>query len=176
MFSLCYSNIRNTRVNLTSFHTCLRNLKFEFSVIRITETWLTDSNPDLYNIYGFNFVETHRTGRSGDGVGIFLGNNILYQIRSNLTFSNAFRESFFVETDKDLFNKNRNIVIWVIYRPPNTDHKLVNDDLNELLDTLWMEHTYCYLMGTMVLTSRIVNMMKLPLVLRHCMPILFCNL
>ena len=139
-----HMNIRSMEANLTSFEICL---EFEFSVIGITETWLTDSNSDLYNINGFNFVETHRTGRSGGGVGIFLRNNILYQIRSDLTLNNEFSESMFIEIDKDLFNKNRNIIIGVINRPLNTDLKLFNDDINELLDTLEREHKYCYLMG-----------------------------
>ena len=147
VFSLCHINIRSMKANLTSFEICLQNLEFEFSVIGITETWLTDSNSDLYNINGFNFVETHRTGRSGGGVGIFLRNNILYQIRSDLTLNNEFIESIFIEIDKDLFNKNWNIIIGVIYRPPNTDLKLFSDDINELLDTLEREHKYCYLMG-----------------------------
>ena len=147
VFSLCHINIRSMKANLTSFEICLQNLEFEFSVIGITETWLTDSNFDLYNINGFNFVETHRTGRSGGGVGIFLRNDILYQIRSDLTLNNECSESIFIEIDKDLFNKNRNIIIGVIYRPPNTDLKLFNDDINELLDTLERGHKYCYLMG-----------------------------
>ena len=175
VFLLCHINIRSMKANLTSFEICLQNLEFEFSVIGITETWLTDSNSDLYNINGFNVVETYRTGRSGGGVGIFLRNNILYQIRSDLTLNNEFSESIFIEIDKDLFNKNRNIIIGVIYRPPNTDLKLFNDDINELLDTLEREHKYCHL--TIILTCWIiVNMLKLPLSLTYCMPILFCHL
>ena len=112
----------------------------------ITETWLTDSNSDLYNINGFNFVETHRTGRSEGGVGIFLRNNILYLIRYDLTL-NEFSESIFIKINIDLFNKNPNIIIGVIYRPSNTDIKLFNDDINELLDTPKREHKYCYRLG-----------------------------
>ena len=65
VFSLCHMNIRSLKANLTSFEICLQNLQFQFSVIGMTETWLTDSNSDLYNILGYNFVETHRTERSG---------------------------------------------------------------------------------------------------------------
>ena len=100
VFSLCHINIRSMKANLTSFEKCFKNLEFEFSVIGITETWLTDSNSDVYNINGFNFVETHRTGKSGGGVGIFLRNNILYQLRSDLTLNNEFSESLFIEIDK----------------------------------------------------------------------------
>ena len=58
---------------------CLENLQFNFSVIGISETWLNDYNCDLYNINGYDFVEAHRSGRSGGGVGIFLVNYIIYQ-------------------------------------------------------------------------------------------------
>ena len=59
VFSSCHINIRSMKANLTSFDIFLQNLEFEFSVIGITSTWLTDSNCDLDNINGFNFVETH---------------------------------------------------------------------------------------------------------------------
>ena len=47
----------------------------------------------------------------------------------------------------DVFHKNINIIIGVIYRPPDTDLKLFNDSINDLLDTLGRERKYCYLMG-----------------------------
>ena len=147
VFSLCHMNIRSLKANLTSFEICLQNLQFQFSVIGMTETWLTDSNSDLYNILGYNFVETLRTERSGGGVGIFIRSNVVYQIRPDLSLSNGSSESIFIEVDKDLFKKDKNIIIGVIYRPPNTDLKLFNDDINELLDSLEREHKYCYLMG-----------------------------
>ena len=79
VFSLCHINIRSMKANLTSFEICLQNLEFQFLVIGITETWLSDSNSDLYTIDGYNFIETHRRERSGGGVGVFLRSNILYQ-------------------------------------------------------------------------------------------------
>ena len=177
VFSLCHINIRSMKANLTSFEICLQNLEFEFSVIGITETWLTDSNPDLCNINGFNFVETHKTGRSGGGVGIFLRNNILYQIRSDLTLNNELSESICIEIDKDLFNKNRNIIIGVIYRPPNTDLKLFNDDLMNYLILLKGSTNTATWWGTLIFTCWIiVNILKLPLPLTYFMPILFCHL
>ena len=47
VFSLCHINIRSLKANLTAFEICLQNLEFQFSVIGMTETWLTDSNSDL---------------------------------------------------------------------------------------------------------------------------------
>ena len=60
-FLLCHINIRSQKANLKPFEICLENLEFQFSVIGLTETWLKDFNSDLYNIDGYNFVETHRT-------------------------------------------------------------------------------------------------------------------
>ena len=105
----------------------------------MTETWLYDHNCDLYSLNGYNFVEAHRSRRSGGGVGIFLVNDIPYQKRPDLIPEHKFYESIFVEIDKDVFHKNRNIIIGVIYRPPDTDLKLFNDSINDLLDTLGRE-------------------------------------
>ena len=147
VFSLCHINIRSQKANLRSFEMCLENLQFNFSVIGISETWLNDYNFDLYNINGYNFVEAHRSGRSGGGVGIFLVNDIIYQERPDLTQDNNLYESIFVEIDKDVFHKNRNIIIGVIYRPPDTDLGMFNENITDLFDTLGRERKYCYLMG-----------------------------
>ena len=147
VFSLCHINIRSQKANLKSFEICLENLQFNFSIIGVTETWLNDYNCDLYSLDGYNFVEAHRSGRSGGGVGIFLVNDIPYQKRPDLIPEHKLYEATFVEIDKDVFHKNRNIVIGVIYRPPDTDLKLFNDSFNDLLDTLGRERKYCYLMG-----------------------------
>ena len=158
VFSSSHINIRSMKANLTSFDIFLQNLEFEFSVIGITETLLTDSNCDLYNINGFNFVET------------------CWNFLEKYTISNTIWPSFkqwvqwiiFIEIDKDLFNKIRYIIIGVIYRPSNTDLTIFNDDINELLDILEREHKYGYLMGTIKLTCLIIaNMRKLPLSLTY---------
>ena len=147
VFSLCHINIRSQKANISSFEICLENLQFNFSVIGMTETWLNDYNCDLDSLNGYKFVEAHRSGRSGGGVGIFLVNDIPYQKRPDLIPEHKLYESIFVEIGKDVFHKNRNIIIGVIYRPPDTDLKLFNDSINDLLDTLSRERKYCYLMG-----------------------------
>ena len=81
VFSLCHINIRSQKANLKSFEIRLENLQFNFSIIGIIETWLNDYNCDVYSLNGYNFVEAHRSGRSGGGVGNFLVNDIPYQKR-----------------------------------------------------------------------------------------------
>ena len=47
-------------------------MDFDFSIIGVSETWLRDWNCDLYNIEGYELVESHRPVRTGGGVGIYL--------------------------------------------------------------------------------------------------------
>ena len=52
-----------------------------------------------------------------------------------------------MEIEKESFHKNRNIVVEVIYKPPGTDLKVFNEDINDLLNLLKNENKLCYLMG-----------------------------
>ena len=84
-FSLCHMNIRSIKANISSFETCLDNLDFNFSFIGVSETWLTEHNCNLYGLQGYHFAEMHRSNRSGGGVGIFIRENINFQLRPDLS-------------------------------------------------------------------------------------------
>ena len=75
----------------------------------------------MHNIDGYNFIETHGTAKTGCGVGIFIRNKIPFQIRNDLNIHDELCESIFIEIDKDIFDKKKNIIIAVIYRPPGSD-------------------------------------------------------
>ena len=53
VFSLCHMNIRSMGKNIHQFETYLDLLKHKFTVIGLTETWLKESNCDLYGIKGY---------------------------------------------------------------------------------------------------------------------------
>ena len=48
---------------------------------------------------------------------------IEYTVPDDLCFQNGVSETLFIEIDKDQFLKKQNIIIGVIYRPPDTDIK-----------------------------------------------------
>ena len=58
---------------------------------------------------------------TGVGVGIFLRSNMLYQIRPDLTLHKASSESIFIELDKNLYHKSKNMIM-----------ELLNGDIDEL--------------------------------------------
>ena len=66
--SMCHINIRSMKANLSCFENYLQSLLIEFAVLGITETWLNDSNYDRYHIENYDFVENHRTTKSGVGL------------------------------------------------------------------------------------------------------------
>ena len=84
IFSLCHINIRSLKANLPALENCLDVMDFDFSIIGVSETWLRGWNCDLYNIEGYDFVESHRPVRTGGGVRIYLKRDISFQHRTDL--------------------------------------------------------------------------------------------
>ena len=68
-------------------------------------------------------------------------------MRDDLCLQNDILETFFIEIDKDQFLKKRNIIIGVIYRPPDTDIKEFNDHILRCLTQIKAEKKIAYLLG-----------------------------
>ena len=122
-------------------------LQYDFQIIGLSETWLSDNDCDLYDIKGFNIIEKHRSCQSGGGVAICLKSHIEYKNRSDLDVFDEYMESVHVEIDKSHFNTDKNIVIGTIYRKPNSDIRIFNDLLNTNLNKLSQENKLVYLLG-----------------------------
>ena len=86
----------------------------------ITETWLKDSNCDLFNLPGYIFTEQHRSNRSGGRVGIYLQDHIEFKERKDLNIFNDIYESVFIEVSQ---NSSNNTIVGVIYRPHGSNLK-----------------------------------------------------
>ena len=59
-FLILHLNARSLLKNLDQLNFILKSLKRAFSVVSVSETWLTDSTSELVNITGYNFVSNHR--------------------------------------------------------------------------------------------------------------------
>ena len=119
--SLIHTNIRSSSCNLRKFDIYLDSLNHKFSFIGLSETWLNKHNKDLYGLQGYKGIHSVRAKRRGGGVSIYLKDSIEYFPRNDLSCQNNVMESVFIEVDKDQVNKNKNVVVGVIYRPPNTN-------------------------------------------------------
>ena len=142
--SFFHLNIRSLQNKVDELSTLLSTLNIKFSVVGITETWLQDS-PLGVNIDGYNFVYKNRRVRLGGGVGLYLSDNLDYKIRTDIYANeDEVMESLFVEIIRP---HERNIIVGLIYRPPNQN---VNDfvtRMNNVLEKISRDNKTCYLMG-----------------------------
>ena len=86
-FSIIHLNARSLLKNLDQLNLMLGSLKKPFSVIGISETWLTDCTAELVNITGYNFVSNLRKSKTGGGVGIYLQNDLQYKLLNECKLS-----------------------------------------------------------------------------------------
>ena len=87
----------------------------------------------------YEFIENHRTGKTGGGVGMFVRDSISFSKRSDLEILNGYIESIFIEIEKTVFGMEMNVVIGVIYRPPNTDINTFNDQFATVMENIKQE-------------------------------------
>ena len=141
--SLLHINSRSLNRNFEYFENLLHSLNnFSFSVIGISETWLNQNSPDIFNLPNYTFIRADRKGRRGGGVAFYIAQNLNFKIRSDIKLSQA--ESLFIEID----NSNlRNVIIGLIYRPPDTNCELFCDELDLHLHKIGNENKHIFILG-----------------------------
>jgi hypothetical protein len=146
-FSLLHYNIRSISRNLRSFNNLLANINYSFSVLGFSETWLCESNLDLYEIDGYCSEHNCRNSRRGGGVGLYVREFIRYKCRPDLDVFNDIMESIFIEIPATCSAMKKAIVIGVVYRPPDTDVPSFIEVLSGILNQVANERKYLYLLG-----------------------------
>ena len=68
-------------------------------------------------------------------------------MREDLCFFSECIECVTIEMDKSVVNSERNIIVCVIYRPPNTDTLVFIELFNDILDIIKREDKLCYILG-----------------------------
>ena len=145
--SLFHHNIRSIPQNLNKLTAYLCMLPIEFSIIGISETWLSESTVSCYQISGYNSEHLYRTSKRGGGVSIFIKTNIKYTRRTDLDIINDNIEAIFIEIKKEEFNTNKNMIIGVVYRPPNTDYQNFIGIMNNWISPINSPKTLNFYLG-----------------------------
>ena len=99
----------------------ISNLKHNFTVIAMSETWFKDINVDVYSIDGYSHGYDYRYDSAGRGVSLFMKEGIKYVRRNDLSVFNQDIESLFVEITNVRSSCGKSIIVGVIYRPPDKD-------------------------------------------------------
>ena len=99
----------------------MSNLKHNFTVIAMSETWFKGMNVDVYSIDGYSHVYDYRYDRAGGGVSLFMKEGIEYVRRNDLSVFKKDIEFLFVEMTNVRSSCGKSIIVGVIYRPPDKD-------------------------------------------------------
>ncbi|KAJ8030372.1 hypothetical protein HOLleu_26778 [Holothuria leucospilota] len=144
-FNVFHMNSRSLNKNFNSIVDYLSIIKHNFAVIAFSETWLNNNVSPLININNYSLIDHHRTHRKGGGICLFVRRDFTYSERVDLSFFNDNVESLFVEMTAPYCNVN--VIVGVIYRPPNGDISQFNDYLYDTLYKISRENKYCYILG-----------------------------
>ena len=146
-FSLIHLNIRSIPKNLSQFEDYLHILNLSFTVVGISETWLNVSNKDCYALEDYNHYSLCRSNRSGGGVSIFVKKSMPFKCRPELMRNMSEIEAIFIEISREDSGLDKDVIVGMIYRPPNQDLNVFIETIREILETVKTEKKLLYLMG-----------------------------
>lgn len=143
-FSIFHLNVRSLQNKLDDLTALLANLDLKFSIVGITETWQQNWAHNV-DINGYDFVFKNRSFKSGGGVGLYVSNDLNFKIREDIRVPNEeVMEPLFIEI---LRPQGKNIIVGIIYRPPNQSVDIFVDNFNEILFKISRENKISYLMS-----------------------------
>ena len=118
-FALLHFNIRSINKHSEELQLLLNyHNKQTFPVIALTETWLSSNSTQPFTLNGYELIVNNRLNRMGGGVALYVPQCFEFTVYEELNVMNDSIESLFIEIP---IPKNKNIVIGVIYRPPNSN-------------------------------------------------------
>ena len=137
--SLLNINIRSLYKNFEKLHDLLSDCSIDFQIVSLVETWQKDEPHEYFNLSGYNLEYKNRSSsKRGGGVCLYIKENIRYKLRNDLvdTSDSNNIDCLFVEIERKGL---KNIIVGVIYRPPDQDVKI----FNQYADQLFCNITKC---------------------------------
>ena len=129
-FSVLHLNTRSILNKFEDFKAYLNSLEYEFSVIGLSETWLNHNNMNDFPLPCYRSIGKVRTDKHGGSVGLYVNRSYQFRGRVDLAVNiDDIIESQFIE----LTTKSKNVLVGIIYRPPNSKLDQFNECLAELL-------------------------------------------
>ena len=143
LFSLLHLNARSLFNKINHLNILLSEINHSFSIIGISETWLDDTSGPIISIPDYTFIYNNRKNKTGGGVGLFVSNKYDFIVRHDLCPYEDCIEWLAIE----VIASSTNILIFIIYRPPNTDPLLFSNHLSSSLNQKSIRNKQIYIMG-----------------------------
>ena len=145
IFSLLHFNIRSLNKHFDDLQLLLdAPSQTPLSIIGLTETWLTQDVDSSHALNEYEFVCRNRQDRLGGGVAMYVLKRYNYIVHDNISLMSDLIESLFIEI---IIPDHKNILVGVIYRPPNSSLKEFLSYVTDLIKNPLFENKDCFLMG-----------------------------
>ena len=95
---LLHINARRLPKNISSIVHYLKLLQTSFSIIGVSESWLEDVCDPLIQIPNYKVEGSCRLNRRGDGVVLYIQQDLVCKIRQDLCIGNSETETFFISS------------------------------------------------------------------------------
>ena len=143
VFSIAHFNCRSLKRNFENMSKFLKCFTHTFSLIGLTDTWLTNTETPLLGLPNYIFITNNRQNKCGGGVGIYLNNDLKFKRREDLEILNDCVETICAE----MYFHNRNVVIIVVYRPPSKPLSTFLEGVELIMHKILNEKKECYFLG-----------------------------
>ena len=143
-FSLMHFNIRSLSKNIEHMKSVIFSQKFPCSILGLSETWLRNEPHSCFSIDGYNMAVNNRRNRRGGGVALYVSTSLNYKVISELSYMTDAVEALCVEI---IVPTRRNIVIAVVYRPPNSCHNDFITSLQTIISSNYLQDRSSFIMG-----------------------------
>ena len=127
-----------TEGRLDEYNIMFKTINNPFHILAFTETWLKPENAENAEFVGYEPFHCLRNNENanvkegGGGISVFIKEGINYKIRHDLNVTLSYMESLFIE----LKYNNKNYMIGIIYRIPNTNIDCFINKINEMIEPI----------------------------------------
>ena len=137
-FTAVHINVRSLSQHFQDMCNFIDSSAFAFDVIGLSEIWFTShTDVNSFQIPGYTLISDNHTYSIDGGVALFVKSNFAFCIRNDLKIDPI--ENIWIET--------QDMIIGVIYKPPNFSNTDVLDKLEVTLHSIFLSRKKCLIMG-----------------------------
>ena len=137
-YSFIHLNTRSLKQHFEQICNLLDSISCKFDFIGCSETWFTsETDSTSFQIPGYTLLCENRTFSTGGGVALYVRSDCSFSIRNDLKIDSV--ENLWIETD--------NMIVGVIYKPPNFSNLEFLDKLERTLHNVFLSKKKCVFMG-----------------------------
>ena len=137
--SFIHLNARSLSSNFREIDDYLSSLNYQFDIIAISETWVSEPEHNKFNINGYDVYHTNRKNKRGGGVALYVKQELACKFLSCKSL--VVDDLFECCTLEILISGHRNIIVSCIYRCPGSNTDIFSEHIVQLFFELTMRKT-----------------------------------